>query len=73
MSAIDNNLTHVKKSTYITVGSRETTYFHRGRGVNMTLVFRGVHHFYILTTASLNGGWVPETSRSFHYWQPTPR
>ena len=23
-----------------------------------------------LTTASLNGGWLPETSRSFHYWQP---
>ena len=20
-----------------------------------------------------NGGWVPETSRSFHYWQPAPR
>ncbi len=26
-----------------------------------------------LTTASLNGGWVPGTSRSFHYWQPAPR
>ena len=26
-----------------------------------------------LTTASLNGGWVPETSKSFHYWQPAPR
>ena len=24
-------------------------------------------------TASLSGGWVPETSRSFHYWQPVPR
>ena len=23
-----------------------------------------------LTTASLNGCWLPETSRSFHYWQP---
>ena len=23
-----------------------------------------------LTTASLIGGWVPETFRSFHYWQP---
>ena len=26
-----------------------------------------------LTAASLSGGWVPETSRSFHYWQPAPR
>ena len=26
-----------------------------------------------LTTALLIGGWVPETSRSFHYWQPAPR
>ena len=26
-----------------------------------------------LTTASQSGGWVPETSRSFHYWQPAPR
>ena len=26
-----------------------------------------------LTTASLIGSWVPETSRSFHYWQPAPR
>ena len=32
-----------------------------------------------LTTGWLNGGWVPETSRSFHYWQlalrrkPLPR
>ena len=26
-----------------------------------------------LTTASLSGGWMPETSRSFHYWQPAPR
>ena len=26
-----------------------------------------------LTTASLIRGWVPETSRSFHYWQPAPR
>ena len=25
------------------------------------------------TTISLSGGWVPETSRSFHYWQPAPR
>lgn len=26
-----------------------------------------------LTTASQSGGWVPETSRSFHIWQPAPR
>ena len=26
-----------------------------------------------LTTTSLNGGWVCEASRSFHYWQPAPR
>ena len=26
-----------------------------------------------LTTTSLIGGWVPETSRSFHYWQPAHR
>ena len=26
-----------------------------------------------LTTALLSGGWVPETFRSFHYWQPVPR
>ena len=25
------------------------------------------------TTASQSGGRVPETSRSFHYWQPAPR
>ena len=30
-------------------------------------------YYYILTTASLSGGWVPETSRSFYYWQPAPR
>ena len=29
--------------------------------------------FFILTTASQSGGWVPETSRSFHFWQPPPR
>ena len=27
----------------------------------------------MLTTASQSGGWVLETSRSFHYWQPAPR
>ena len=27
----------------------------------------------LLTTALQSGGWVPETSRSFHYWQPAPR
>ena len=27
----------------------------------------------MLTTASLSGSWVPEISRSFHYWQPAPR
>ena len=33
-----------------------------------------IHFFYLcLTTASQSGGWVPETSRSFHYWQPAPR
>jgi len=26
-----------------------------------------------LPTASQSGGWVPETSRSLHYWQPAPR
>ena len=25
-----------------------------------------------LTTVSQSGGWVPETSRSFYYWQPAP-
>ena len=25
-----------------------------------------------LTSALLNGGWVPQTSRSFHYWQSPP-
>ena len=25
-----------------------------------------------LTTALQSGGWVPETSRSFHFWQPAP-
>ena len=28
---------------------------------------------YWLTTASLNGGRLLETSRSFHYWRPAPR
>ena len=28
--------------------------------------------WFKLTTASLIGGWVPETSRSFHFWQPAP-
>ena len=27
----------------------------------------------LLNTVSQSGGWVPETSRSFHYWQPAPR
>ena len=31
------------------------------------------HFVNKLTIASQNGGWVPQTSRSFHYWQPTPR
>ena len=34
------------------------------------------HILYVhvpLTIASLSGGWVPETSWSFHYWQPAPR
>ena len=26
----------------------------------------------LLTTALKSGGWVPETSRSFQYWQPAP-
>ena len=26
-----------------------------------------------LATASQSGGWVPEMSKSFHYWQPAPR
>ena len=29
--------------------------------------------YYWLITALLIGGWVPETSKSFHYWQPAPR
>ena len=29
--------------------------------------------FLVLTTVSQSGGWVPDTSRSFHYWQPAPR
>ena len=29
--------------------------------------------FLLLTNASQSGGWVPETSRCFHYWQPAPR
>ena len=28
---------------------------------------------WLLTTVLLSEGWVPETSRSFHYWQPAPR
>ena len=27
----------------------------------------------MLTAASQSGGWVPETFKSFHYWQPGPR
>lgn len=27
----------------------------------------------VLTTASQGGGWVPEISKSFHYWQRAPR
>ena len=27
----------------------------------------------IIDNCITNGGWVPETSRSFHYWQPVPR
>ena len=30
-------------------------------------------HLTLLITASLIGGWVPETSRSFYYWQQAPR
>ena len=26
-----------------------------------------------LTTVLQSAGWVTETSRSFHYWQPAPR
>ena len=29
--------------------------------------------FYPLITTLLNGGWVLQTSRSFHYWQLRPR
>ena len=28
--------------------------------------------FYSLTSATLNGGWMPETSKSINYWQPGP-
>ena len=35
------------------------------------MIFRSLT--YMLTTASQNGGWLPETSRSFHCWQPAPR
>ena len=31
------------------------------------------NHLPKLITASQSGGWAPETSRSFHYWQPAPR
>ena len=27
---------------------------------------------WLLPTVSLSEGWVPEISRSFHYWQPAP-
>ena len=33
-----------------------------------------VHCLHLtLITASLNGGWVPRVSRTFHFWQPVPR
>ena len=28
---------------------------------------------HLFNNCIANGGWVPETSRSFHYWQPAPR
>ena len=31
-----------------------------------------IFFFLLSTTTSLNRGWVPQTSRSFHYWQQTP-
>ena len=34
---------------------------------------QGKKFICMLTTASQSGGWIPETSRSFHYWQPAPR
>ena len=33
----------------------------------------GLKQLLKITTASLRGGWMPNTSRSFHYWQPAPR
>ena len=46
-----------------------------------SITWRQLHNAYSvfslcnlqLTNASLNGGWVPETSRSFQHWQPVPR
>ena len=31
---------------------------------------RNVIYYYLFTTASLNGGWVPGVSRDFYFWQP---
>ena len=52
---------HCSRVVAFGVGSLQTP-----EVVIISLIFK-------LTTASLIEGWVPETSRSFHYWQPAPR
>ena len=52
---------HCSRVVEFGVGSLQTP-----EVVIISLIFK-------LTTASQIGGWVPETSRSFHYWQPAPR
>ena len=52
---------HCSRVVAFGVGSLQTP-----EVVIISLIFK-------LTTASLIGSWVPETSRSFHYWQPAPR
>ena len=45
----------------------------RARPFTSWLMLTKVLMFLLLTNASQSGGWVPETSRCFHYWQPAPR
>ena len=52
---------HCSRVVAFGVGSLQTP-----EVVIISLIFK-------LATASPIGGWVPETSRSFHYWQPAPR
>ena len=62
------------------VGSWEvppTYLIHGSEKRRVRMLLKGANNIYIyiakLTTASQSGGWVPETSRSFHYWQPAAR